>query len=106
MRLGSQRVLLAEDSKAAGLYGSTDITERHRHRFEVNPEYIDMYESAGWRFVGRSDDGHRMEVGELKGHPYFVASQFHPEFKSRPMAPSPLHLGLVDAAIAYKNDMD
>ncbi|MDD7423715.1 MAG: CTP synthase (glutamine hydrolyzing) [Candidatus Methanomethylophilaceae archaeon] len=106
MRLGSQRVLLAEDSKAAGLYGSTDITERHRHRFEVNPEYIDMYESAGWRFVGRSDDGHRMEVGELKGHPYFVASQFHPEFKSRPMSPSPLHLGLVDAAIAYKNDMD
>ena len=99
MRLGAQDVVVAEGSKAHALYGSALISERHRHRYEVNPDYIDRIEAAGWRFTGRSDCGTRMEIGELENHPYFVASQFHPEFKSRPQRPSPLHQGLVDAAI-------
>jgi CTP synthase len=101
MRLGAQSVDVKKGSKAAVLYGTSGISERHRHRFEVNHEYIDKLEQAGWVFTGRSDDGKRMEIGELEGHPYFVASQFHPEFRSRPEKPSPLHQGLVDAAIAY-----
>lgn len=101
MRLGSQPVKLVKDSRAAELYGAVDIAERHRHRYEVNPAYIDRLEQAGWKFTGRSLDGTKMEVGELKGHPYFVASQFHPEFKSRPGRASPLHQGLVDAAVRY-----
>ena len=101
MRLGAQDVFVKEGSRAAELYGSTQISERHRHRYEVNPDYIDKIEAAGWKFTGRSECGTRMEIGELEGHPYYVASQFHPEFKSKPTRPSPLHQGLVDAAIAY-----
>ena len=101
MRLGAQDVFVKEGSMAAELYGSTQISERHRHRYEVNPDYIDRIEAAGWKFTGRSECGTRMEIGELEGHPYYVASQFHPEFKSKPTRPSPLHQGLVDAAIAY-----
>ena len=101
MRLGAQDVFVKEGSRAAELYGSTQISERHRHRYEVNPDYIDRIEAAGWKFTGRSECGTRMEIGELEGHPYYVASQFHPEFKSKPTRPSPLHQGLVDAAIAY-----
>lgn len=102
MRLGAQTVLVEKGSKAEALYGADRISERHRHRYEVNPGYIDRFEEAGWKFTGRSEDGTKMEIGELEGHPYFVASQFHPEFKSRPMKPSPLHQGLVDAATAYR----
>ncbi|HEX2988007.1 MAG TPA: CTP synthase, partial [Chloroflexota bacterium] len=102
MRLGSQKVLVKEGSKAATLYGTTEIAERHRHRYEVNPEFIERLEEAGWEFTGRSEDGIKMEIGELKGHPFFVACQFHPEFKSRPKKPSPLHVGLVKAALEYK----
>lgn len=101
MRLGAQDVVIAEGSKANALYGATLISERHRHRYEVNPEYIGRIEEAGWHFTGRSECGTRMEIGELDDHPYFVASQFHPEFKSKPQRPSPLHQGLVDAAIRY-----
>ena len=101
MSLGAQDVFVKEGSMAAELYGSTQISERHRHRYEVNPDYIDRIEAAGWKFTGRSECGTRMEIGELEGHPYYVASQFHPEFKSKPTRPSPLHQGLVDAAIAY-----
>jgi len=104
MRLGSQPVKLVKNSKAAELYGTVDIAERHRHRYEVNPAYIERLEQAGWQFTGRSLDGTKMEVGELRGHPYFVASQFHPEFKSRPGRASPLHQGLVDAAIRHHQD--
>ena len=102
MRLGAQTVLVEKGSKAEALYGADRISERHRHRYEVNPGYIDRFEEAGWKFTGRSEDGTKMEIGELEGHPYFMASQFHPEFKSRPMKPSPLHQGLVDAAMAYR----
>lgn len=102
MRLGSQKVLVKQSSKAAGLYGVAVIGERHRHRYEVNPDFIERLESAGWEFTGRSEDGRKMEIGELKDHPYFVACQFHPEFKSRPKKPSPLHLGLIKAALEHK----
>lgn len=101
MRLGSQDVHVDKGSRAYDLYGAEVISERHRHRYEVNPDYIARLENAGWRFTGRSECGTRMEIGELDDHPYFVASQFHPEFKSKPRRPSPLHQGLVDAAIEY-----
>lgn len=103
MRLGAQDVAVQEGSKAWRLYGErTTISERHRHRYEVNPQYIDRMEAAGWRFTGKSESGTRMEIAELDGHPFYVASQFHPEFKSKPWRPSPLHQGLVEAAIAFK----
>ena len=103
MRLGAQEVVVSDGSKARELYGAERISERHRHRYEVNPAYIGRLEEAGWRFTGRSECGTRMEIGELEGHPYFVASQFHPEFKSRPGNPSPLHLGLVRAAVTHRS---
>ena len=105
MRLGAQKVLVQPGSRAAELYGKTEIMERHRHRYEVNPDFIEKLEAAGWKFTGRSEDGVKMEIGELEGHPFFVASQFHPEFKSRPNDPSPLHVGLVKAALKHKQRM-
>lgn len=74
------------------------IDERHRHRYEVNPNLVSDLEDRGLRFVGKDESGQRMEIVELKGHPYFVAGQFHPEFKSRPGKPSPLFLGLILAS--------
>jgi CTP synthase len=78
------------------LYGSKSIVERHRHRYEVNPEYVDEIHNSGLALVGRDDN--RMEVAELPTHPYYVGCQFHPEFMSRPLSPSPPFLGLVLAA--------
>ena len=98
MRLGAHKISLTADSMTAKMYGSVEISERHRHRYEVNPMYISKLEEHGLRFPGRSDGERRMEVLELQGHPYFVASQFHPELKSRPFRPSPIHLGLVKAS--------
>jgi CTP synthase len=103
MRLGAQPVVVAENSIAFELYGKSLIMERHRHRYEVNPKYIERFEAAGWRFTGKAPDGVKMEIGELVNHPFFVASQFHPEFKSRPGRPSPLHYGLVRAALERAN---
>ncbi len=100
MRLGAHKIALSEDCKTTKLYEVTEIFERHRHRYEVNPKYIEKFEVAGLRFVGKSDNGQRMEVLELGDHPYFIASQFHPELRSRPARPSPIHLGLVKAAAA------
>jgi CTP synthase len=98
MRLGAHEILLQENSKTAKLYESAKIFERHRHRYEINPDYLENLEAAGLKYVGRSDGGRRMEVLELKGHRYFIASQFHPELRSRPLRPSPIHTGLVRAA--------
>lgn len=106
MRLGLQKVIISEGTQAHELYGVTKAEERHRHRYEVNPNYIQALEGAGWKFSGRSEDGKRMEIGELEGHPYFVASQFHPEFKTRPSRPTPMHLGLVRAAVRFKHRQD
>lgn len=106
MRLGSNEVMIDEGSRAHKMYGATKVSERHRHRFEVNPEYIEQIETAGLKFTGKSKDGVRMEIAELDGHRYFTASQFHPEFKSRPLRPSVLHLGLVTAAIDHRDGKD
>jgi CTP synthase len=106
MRLGSHEVMVDEGTGAHAMYGSTKIHERHRHRFEVNPDYIERIEDAGLKFTGRSKDGRRMEIAELDGHRYFTASQFHPEFKSRPLRPSVLHLGLVKAGIDHRDGKD
>lgn len=81
------------------LYGKKEqIEERHRHRYEVNPEYIDRLEEKGLKFVGVDLEGKRMEILELENHPYYVAVQFHPEYLSRPMSPSPPFLGLILAS--------
>lgn len=100
MRLGTRRTILETvDCIAAKLYQSEQyIDERHRHRYEVNPELVPQLEEAGLRFVGKDETGTRMEIVELAGHKFYVSAQFHPEFKSRPFTPSPLFLGLILAA--------
>ncbi|MDD5502726.1 MAG: CTP synthase (glutamine hydrolyzing) [Candidatus Thermoplasmatota archaeon] len=102
MRLGLYPVNIANGTKAHEIYGKEKIEERHRHRYEINPKFIAQIEKAGIKYTGRSPDRKRMEILELKGHPYFIASQFHPEFKSRPGKPSPLFAGLVKAALERK----
>lgn len=101
MRLGAQQILVEKGSVAWQLYRESEIMERHRHRYEINPHYIDMIQEKGLKFTGKSADGKRMEIAELQGHPFFVGSQFHPEFKSRPGRPAPLHYGLVRAALEF-----
>ncbi len=100
MRLGAQPVLITRGTLAHRLYGETEIQERHRHRYEVNPEYIKRIEAAGLHFYGKSPDGRRMEIAELADHPFFIASQFHPEFMSRPTKPRPLFLGFLRACLS------
>ena len=98
MRLGSYPAILTKGTLIHELYGKNKVHERHRHRYEVNPEYIEKLEKQGLLFSGRSPDGVLMEFMELPDHPYFVATQAHPEFKSRPMKPSPMFDGLIKAA--------
>ncbi len=98
MRLGSQPCQLAVGSKAGQLYGSFVIHERHRHRYEFNNNYRDKFEKTGFVFSGTSPDGKLVEVVEIKDHPFFVASQFHPEFLSKPHQPHPLFRGFIAAA--------
>ncbi|MGZ6296446.1 MAG: CTP synthase [Candidatus Limnocylindrales bacterium] len=100
MRLGLYPAKLTLGSKAAEAYGAEVIYERHRHRFEVNNQYRERLEGAGMVLSGQSPDGRLVEIVELRDHPWFVASQFHPEFKSRPDRPHPLFEGFVRAAIA------
>jgi CTP synthase len=102
MRLGAQRVDLAKGSLAAAIYGKQQIWERHRHRYEVNNRYRERLEKAGMRFSGLSVDD-LVEVVELPAHPWFVASQFHPEFTSNPRDGHPLFTGFVVAARKYKS---
>ncbi|KAJ9709414.1 hypothetical protein PVL29_001071 [Vitis rotundifolia] len=100
MRLGSRRTYFqVMDCKSAKLYGNRGfIDERHRHRYEVNPNMVMHLENSGLSFTGKDASGQRMEIVELPNHPYFVGVQFHPEFKSRPGKPSALFLGLIAAA--------
>ncbi|MBK29664.1 MAG: CTP synthetase [Euryarchaeota archaeon] len=100
MRLGSRPTLFqVEDCATRRLYnGAGHVDERHRHRYEVNPALIEDIEAKGLKFVGKDDSGQRCEIFELANHPYFVATQYHPEFKSRPGRPSPPFLGLLKAA--------
>ena len=99
MRLGSYPCKLKKGSLAEELYKTSDIDERHRHRFEYNNSYKEEMEKAGLICSGTSPDGTLVEIVEIKDHPYFIASQFHPEFKSRPDRPAPLFVGLVKAAM-------
>lgn len=103
MRLGSYEATLKEGSLVAETYGETSVTERHRHRFEVNTAYREQIESVGMRLSGLSPDGSLVEFVEYDTeiHPYFVATQAHPEYKSRPTRAHPLFIGLVDAAEKY-----
>ena len=98
MRLGAYPCVLEPGSRAAEAYGATEISERHRHRWEFNPAYRDRFEAAGMVFSGSSPDGKLAEVVELPNHPFFVASQFHPEFKSKPFDPHPLFEAFVRAS--------
>jgi CTP synthase len=104
MRLGDKETVIDEGTVARELYDAESVVERHRHRFEVNPEYIDELEKEGMVFSGRSASGTRMEILELPDHPYFVGTQFHPEFRSRPGKPSPPFVGLVGAAVRKKEE--
>ena len=99
MRLGAFNAKLAEGSKVAEIYGSTDISERHRHRYEVNRDYIPQLEACGLKFSGMSPDGLLPEIVERPDHPWFIGVQYHPELKSRPFAPHPLFKGFIAAAM-------
>jgi len=99
MRLGAYPAILKKGTLAYEAYNQTEISERHRHRYEVNPEYIKTLEEAGLVFSGTSPDGHLMEIAELPKtkHPFMLGSQFHPEFKARPLSPHPLFTSFVKA---------
>lgn len=101
MRLGSSKVLVKKGTKAYELYGTCDIFERHRHRLEVVHDFITLYEEHGGVFSGSSPDG-RMEIFEIPTHPYFLCTQFHPEFKSRVERPAPTFKGFVQACVERK----
>ena len=104
LRLGSYPCVLNKESKAYQLYGSENIEERHRHRYEVNNDYRDQLEEAGMMLSGLSPDGRIVEMVEIPEHPWFIATQAHPELKSRPNRPHPLFRGFVEAALAHKNE--
>jgi CTP synthase len=99
MRLGAQPCVLQEDSLAARCYNASEVSERHRHRYEFNPVYRQAVEDAGMTISGLSPDGKLAEIIELPDHPWFLAVQFHPEFKSKPSQPHPLFAGFVEAAL-------
>jgi CTP synthase len=100
MRLGAYPCVLREGTRALAAYGTAEISERHRHRWEINNNYRDTLERHGMVLSGLSPDGKLVEMIELPDHPYFVACQFHPEFKSRPLDPHPLFAAFVEAAVA------
>ena len=99
MRLGAYEANLVEGTKTAEIYGAATISERHRHRFEVNPDYVEKLQQAGLIVSGTSTIGGLVEIIELAGHPWFIGCQFHPEFKSKPFSPHPLFLSFVKAAV-------
>lgn len=101
MRLGKRKTIFKKQANSVSrqLYGKSDfIEERHRHRYEVNPSLTQYFEERGLQFVGQDVDGERMEIVELEDHPFYVAVQFHPEFLSRPLTPSPVYLGFILAS--------
>jgi CTP synthase len=103
MRLGKYPCDLKESSLVRDAYGVESIEERHRHRYEVNPEYVPRLEERGFHVTGISPDGKFVEIIELAGHPWFVGCQFHPEYRSRPTAPHPLFRAFIAAARGYKS---
>jgi CTP synthase len=99
MRLGAYPAVLARGSRVCDIYGRTEISERHRHRYEVNTAYTGRLEQHGMRFSGLSPDGLLPEIIEYADHPWFIGVQFHPELKSRPFEPHPLFSSFVEAAV-------
>jgi CTP synthase len=99
MRLGAFEARLQEESRIAQIYGSTRISERHRHRYEVNTRYRERLEKAGMCFAGLSPDGLLPETIEYPDHPWFIGVQYHPELKSRPFEPHPLFASFIGAAV-------
>ena len=102
MRLGAYPCLLNRQSRAYKAYGKELVSERHRHRFEVNNSYREILQKAGLMIAGTSPDGKLVEIIEVSKHPFFVGTQFHPEFKSRPLAPHPLFRDFIAAAMVGK----
>jgi len=101
MRLGAQTCHLVEGTLARRVYGNDQIRERHRHRYEVNNNYIEKIEAAGLKICGWSQDRELVEIIELPDHPWFLACQFHPEFTSRPRGGHPLFTSYVEAALEH-----
>ena len=101
MRLGAHETDIAPGTLAHDIYGTDSCIERHRHRYEVNPEYIDRLQSEGLVFSGRA--GRRMEILERDDHPFFLGTQYHPEFRSRPDRASPPFVGFLDAVLERAN---
>ena len=101
MRLGAYPCTLKKGSKAAAAYGKLNISERHRHRYEFNNDYLEQFEAAGMKAVGVNPDTNLVEVIEIENHPWFVGTQYHPEYKSTVLSPSPLFVAFVKAALAY-----
>ena len=104
MRLGAYPCILKEETLARKIYGQEEISERHRHRYEYNNILKERLEEAGLKVSGTSPDGLLVEMVEIQEHPYFIASQFHPELKSRPNRPAPLFGGLVKAVKDLKKN--
>jgi CTP synthase len=102
MRLGAYTCLLEEDSFAHAAYGTLEISERHRHRYEFNREYEKVLTEHGLRLTGRTKDGVYVEICEIRDHPWFLGCQFHPEFKSRPLEPHPLFKAFIGAAVEHR----
>ena len=104
MRLGAYKAILRDGTIARNSYNQKEISERHRHRYEVNPEFIEKIEARGLVFSGKSPDGKLMEIAELPKsmHPFFLGTQFHPEFKARPLHPPPLFSAFIDACLKSK----
>ncbi|MDE5636528.1 MAG: CTP synthase, partial [Alistipes sp.] len=103
MRLGGYPCSLVEGSKVAEAYGTTSVTERHRHRYEFNSDYLAQFEAAGMRAAGVNPDTGLVEVVEIPEHPWFVGTQYHPEYKSTVRTPHPLFVAFVAAALKYRN---
>jgi CTP synthase len=99
MRLGAYQAMLTRGSRVADIYGAAEISERHRHRYEVNTNYQARLEQRGMRFSGMSPDGVLPEIIEYDDHPWFIGVQYHPELKSRPFEPHPLFASFVEAAL-------
>ena len=104
MRLGAYPCALKKGSKVAAAYGKLNISERHRHRYEFNNDYLEQFEAAGMQAVGINPDTGLVEVVEVANHPWFVGTQYHPEYKSTVLKPSPLFVAFVGAALKYAGE--
>jgi CTP synthase len=104
MRLGAYKCSISKKSLAYNIYQSASIEERHRHRYEFNNEYIKQFEKNGMKISGINKTNELAEIIEYAKHPFFIAVQFHPEFKSRPLSPHPLFVKLIKAAMEKKNE--